>query len=133
MPRRNHAPNTRTPAPREPRAIHECPSASPQIPAYPFPTATFGTRPQPKGATMRHRKIGTSDLQVAPLVLGGNVFGWTADERTSFSILDAFVDHGLNFIDTADVYSAWVDGHHGGESEAIIGKWFKESGKRDKI
>jgi aryl-alcohol dehydrogenase-like predicted oxidoreductase len=82
---------------------------------------------------MQHRKIGTSDLQVAPLVLGGNVFGWTADERTSFSILDAFVDHGLNFIDTADVYSAWVDGHHGGESEAIIGKWFKESGKRDKI
>jgi aryl-alcohol dehydrogenase-like predicted oxidoreductase len=82
---------------------------------------------------MQHRKIGTSDLQVAPLVLGGNVFGWTADERTSFSILDAFVDHGLNFIDTADVYSAWVDGHHGGESETIIGKWFKESGKRDKI
>jgi aryl-alcohol dehydrogenase-like predicted oxidoreductase len=82
---------------------------------------------------MQHRKIGTSDLQVASLVLGGNVFGWTADERTSFSILDAFVDHGLNFIDTADVYSAWVDGHHGGESEAIIGKWFKESGKRDKI
>jgi aryl-alcohol dehydrogenase-like predicted oxidoreductase len=82
---------------------------------------------------MQHRMIGTSDLQVAPLVLGGNVFGWTADERTSFSILDAFVDHGLNLIDTADVYSAWVDGHHGGESEAIIGKWFKESGKRDKI
>ncbi len=82
---------------------------------------------------MQHRKIGTSDLHVAPLVFGGNVFGWTADERTSFSMLDAFVDHGLNFIDTADVYSAWVDGHHGGESEAIIGKWFKESGKRDKI
>jgi aryl-alcohol dehydrogenase-like predicted oxidoreductase len=82
---------------------------------------------------MRHRKIGTSDLDVAPLVLGGNVFGWTASERTSFSILDAFVDHGLDFIDTADVYSAWVDGHHGGESETIIGKWFKESGKRDKI
>jgi aryl-alcohol dehydrogenase-like predicted oxidoreductase len=82
---------------------------------------------------MQHRKIGTSDLQVAPLVFGGNVFGWTADERTSFSILDAFVDHGLNFIDTADVYSAWVDGHQGGESETIIGKWFKESGKRDKI
>ncbi|GGD59967.1 aldo/keto reductase [Caballeronia grimmiae] len=82
---------------------------------------------------MQTRSIGTSDLKVAPLVFGGNVFGWTADERTSFSILDAFVDHGLNFVDTADVYSAWVDGHQGGESEAIIGKWFKESGKRDKI
>ena len=82
---------------------------------------------------MQHRTIGNSDLKVAPLVFGGNVFGWTADERTSFSLLDAFVDHGLNFIDTADVYSRWVDGHQGGESETIIGKWFKESGKRDKI
>src|SRR5579875_1654186 len=82
---------------------------------------------------MQTRHIGTSDLKVAPLVFGGNVFGWTADERTSFSILDAFVDHGLNFIDTADVYSAWVEGHQGGESETIIGKWFKESGKRHKI
>jgi aryl-alcohol dehydrogenase-like predicted oxidoreductase len=82
---------------------------------------------------MQKRTIGTSNLSVAPLVFGGNVFGWTADERTSFSILDAFVDHGLNFVDTADVYSAWVDGHTGGESETIVGKWFKESGKRDKI
>jgi aryl-alcohol dehydrogenase-like predicted oxidoreductase len=82
---------------------------------------------------MQHRTIGNSDLKVAPLVFGGNVFGWTADERTSFSLLDAFVDHGLNFIDTADVYSRWVEGHQGGESETIIGKWFKESGKRDKI
>jgi aryl-alcohol dehydrogenase-like predicted oxidoreductase len=82
---------------------------------------------------MTQRAIGNSGLQVAPLVFGGNVFGWTADERTSFSILDAFVDHGLNFVDTADVYSAWVDGHQGGESEAIIGKWFKQSGKREKI
>ncbi|MEZ2350607.1 aldo/keto reductase [Caballeronia sp. RCC_10] len=82
---------------------------------------------------MQKSTIGTSDLKIAPLVFGGNVFGWTADERTSFSILDAFVDHGLNFVDTADVYSAWVDGHQGGESEAIIGKWFKESGKRHKI
>ena len=82
---------------------------------------------------MQTRSIGTSDLKVAPLVFGGNVFGWTADERTSFSILDAFVDHGLNFIDTADVYSAWVDGHQGGESETIIGKWFRESGKRHKV
>ncbi len=82
---------------------------------------------------MQKRTIGTSDLQVAPLVLGGNVFGWTADEATSFSILDAFVDAGLDFIDTADVYSAWVPGNQGGESEAIIGKWLKKSGKRDKV
>ncbi|KMQ81083.1 Oxidoreductase [Candidatus Burkholderia pumila] len=82
---------------------------------------------------MHKSNIGTSDIKVEPLVLGGNVFGWTADERTSFSILNAFVDHGLNFVDTADVYSAWVDGHSGGESETIIGKWFKENGKRDKI
>jgi aryl-alcohol dehydrogenase-like predicted oxidoreductase len=66
-------------------------------------------------------------------MFGGNVFGWTADEATSFSILDAFVDAGLDFIDTADVYSAWVPGNHGGESEAIIGKWFQRSGKRDRI
>ncbi|GJH23136.1 aldo/keto reductase [Caballeronia novacaledonica] len=82
---------------------------------------------------MQTRSIGTSDLKIAPLVFGGNVFGWTADERTSFSILDAFVDHDLNFIDTADVYSAWVEGHQGGESETIIGKWFKESGKRHRV
>jgi aryl-alcohol dehydrogenase-like predicted oxidoreductase len=82
---------------------------------------------------MQKHTIGTSNLQVAPLVFGGNVFGWTADERTSFSILDAFVDHGLNFVDTADSYSQWAEGHQGGESEVIIGKWFKESGKRDKI
>ncbi|CAH2802894.1 MAG: Aldo/keto reductase, SCO4109 family [uncultured Caballeronia sp.] len=82
---------------------------------------------------MQTRSIGNSDLKVAPLVFGGNVFGWTADERTSFSILDAFVDHGLNFIDTADVYSAWVDRHQGGESETIIGKWFRESGKRHRV
>ncbi|MFL9960727.1 aldo/keto reductase [Paraburkholderia sediminicola] len=82
---------------------------------------------------MHLHTIGTSNLQVAPLVFGGNVFGWTADERTSFSILDAFVDHGLNFVDTADAYSQWAEGHQGGESETIIGKWFKESGKRDKI
>jgi aryl-alcohol dehydrogenase-like predicted oxidoreductase len=66
-------------------------------------------------------------------MFGGNVFGWTADEATSFSILDAFVDAGLDFIDTADVYSAWAPGNHGGESEAIIGKWFQRSGKRDRI
>ncbi len=82
---------------------------------------------------MEQRRIGTSDLQVTPLMFGGNVFGWTADEATSFSILDAFVDAGLNFIDTADVYSAWVPGHAGGESETIIGKWLAKSGKRDAL
>ncbi|NYH17684.1 aldo/keto reductase [Paraburkholderia bryophila] len=82
---------------------------------------------------MQKRKIGRSELQVAPLMFGGNVFGWTADESTSFSILDAFVDAGLDFIDTADVYSAWVPGNQGGESETIIGNWFRQSGKRDQI
>jgi aryl-alcohol dehydrogenase-like predicted oxidoreductase len=85
------------------------------------------------GAIMELRRIGTSALQVAPLMFGGNVFGWTADEATSFSILDAFADAGLNFIDTADVYSAWVPGNQGGESEAIIGKWLAKSGKREKV
>ncbi|AFT87514.1 aldo/keto reductase [Paraburkholderia phenoliruptrix BR3459a] len=66
-------------------------------------------------------------------MFGGNVFGWTADEATSFSILDAFVDAGLDFIDTADVYSAWAPGHQGGESETVIGKWFRKSGKRDRV
>ncbi|MDR6387541.1 aldo/keto reductase [Paraburkholderia phenoliruptrix] len=82
---------------------------------------------------MRKRRIGHSQLQVAPLMFGGNVFGWTADEATSFSILDAFVDAGLDFIDTADVYSAWAPGHQGGESETVIGKWFRKSGKRDRV
>lgn len=79
------------------------------------------------------RTIGQSSLQVAPLMLGGNVFGWTADEAASFSVLDAFVDSGLNFIDTADVYSAWVEGNQGGESETLIGKWLARSGKRDRV
>ncbi|CAG4903363.1 1-deoxyxylulose-5-phosphate synthase YajO [Paraburkholderia saeva] len=87
----------------------------------------------PLGEVMQKRNIGTSQIQVAPLVFGGNVFGWSADEATSFSILDAFVDAGLDFIDTADVYSAWVPGHQGGESETIIGKWLKQGGKRDRI
>ncbi|HEY4297548.1 MAG TPA: aldo/keto reductase [Paraburkholderia sp.] len=82
---------------------------------------------------MQKRRIGRSELQVAPLMFGGNVFGWTANEATSFSILDAFVDAGLDFIDTADVYSAWVPGNQGGESETILGKWFRQSGKRDRI
>ena len=80
------------------------------------------------------RRIGRSELEIAPLVLGGNVFGWTADEATSFRILDAFVDAGGTMIDSADVYSAWVEGHEGGESETVIGRWLKlDPGKRDKV
>ena len=80
------------------------------------------------------RPLGTSELKVAPLALGGNVFGWTADEKTSFALLDAFVDAGGNMIDTADVYSNWAPGHHGGESETVIGNWLKRNpGKRGKV
>jgi aryl-alcohol dehydrogenase-like predicted oxidoreductase len=82
---------------------------------------------------MSPRQLGRSGLSVSPICLGGNVFGWTADERTSFSILDAWVDAGFNFIDTADVYSRWAPGHTGGESETVIGKWLARSGKRDRV
>jgi aryl-alcohol dehydrogenase-like predicted oxidoreductase len=82
---------------------------------------------------MPGREIGNSGIKVGPLAFGGNVFGWTADESTSFQLLDAFVDSGLNLIDTADVYSTWVPGHVGGESETVIGNWLKKSGKRDKV
>ncbi len=82
---------------------------------------------------MNKRPLGRSGLQVSPLAFGGNVFGWTADEATSFSLLDAWVDAGLDFVDTADVYSRWVPGHQGGESETILGKWFKRSGKRHRV
>lgn len=82
---------------------------------------------------MQMRELGRSGLRVAPLAFGGNVFGWTADEATSFSLLDAFVDAGFNLVDTADVYSRWVPGHTGGESEAIIGRWLKASGRRDSV
>ena len=82
---------------------------------------------------MNHRPLGRSGLVVSPLCLGGNVFGWTADEPTSFRLLDAWLDAGMNFIDTADVYSRWVPGHAGGESETIIGKWLKRSGKRSQV
>src|ERR1041384_3235733 len=81
---------------------------------------------------MEFRQLGRSDLRLAPLVLGCNVFGWNVDEKTSFAILDAFIDAGFNTIDTADSYSIWVPGHKGGESETIIGSWLKKSGKRDK-
>lgn len=78
-------------------------------------------------------RLGSSDLQIGPLVLGGNVFGWTADRDASFAVLDAFVAGGGTMIDTADVYSAWVDGHRGGESETMIGEWLKTSGKREEV
>jgi aryl-alcohol dehydrogenase-like predicted oxidoreductase len=84
-------------------------------------------------ARPRRRKLGRSPLEVAPIALGGNVFGWTTDERRSFEVLDAFVDAGFNLIDTADVYSIWVSGHRGGESEAILGRWFAERGRRDEV
>ncbi|HXX70736.1 MAG TPA: aldo/keto reductase [Candidatus Acidoferrum sp.] len=79
------------------------------------------------------RRLGNSSLEVGPWALGGNVFGWTADEATSFKLLDAFVDSGLNLIDTADVYSKWIPGHQGGESETIIGNWLAQRGRRDKV
>ncbi len=79
------------------------------------------------------RKLGNSGLEVGPLAFGGNVFGWTADEATSFKLLDAFVAAGFNLIDTADVYSRWAPGNQGGESETILGKWLKRSGNRNKV
>lgn len=82
---------------------------------------------------MTRRRLGATDLEITPLVLGGNVFGWTADRATSFAVLDAFVDGGGTMIDTADVYSAWIPGHRGGESEIVIGEWLRHSGKRDKV
>jgi len=86
-----------------------------------------------KARSMHKRKIGKSSVDVSPIMLGGNVFGWTAGETTSFHVLDAFVDHGFNFIDTADVYSVFIPGHNGGESETMLGKWFARSGKREKV
>ncbi len=80
-----------------------------------------------------HRTLGATDLETPPMILGGNVFGWTVDRDASFRILDAFVDRGGTMIDTADVYSAWVDGHQGGESETIIGDWLRQTGKRDRV
>ena len=83
---------------------------------------------------MQKRRVGDSSLEIAPLALGSNVFGWTADEATSFAILDAFVDAGGTMIDTADVYSAWVPGNQGGESESVIGRWLKrDPAKRDQV
>ena len=84
--------------------------------------------------TVENRPLGESGIHVAPLALGGNVFGWTADEPTSFTILDAFVEAGGNMVDSADVYSAWVPGNQGGESETVIGNWLKrDPAKRDRV
>ena len=82
---------------------------------------------------MEKRPLGNSGLRVAPLALGGNVFGWTADEATSFAILDRFVDAGFDLVDTANTYSTWVPGHAGGESEAIIGRWLAQGGRRERV
>ena len=82
---------------------------------------------------MEKRQLGQSTLHVTPITFGGNVFGWTADEKTSFALLDSFVASGFNFIDSADVYSRWHPGNKGGESEAIIGNWLKSRGGRDKV
>jgi len=82
---------------------------------------------------MERRELGRSGLKVSPLMLGGNVFGWTADEAASHRVLDAFVDAGGNFVDTADVYSIWAPGHQGGESESVIGRWFAKGGKRGEV
>ena len=82
---------------------------------------------------MEQRRLGTSPIAFRPIAFGGNVFGWTADEKQSFRLLDAFVDAGFTFIDTADVYSRWHPGNQGGESETIIGKWMAERGNRDRV
>jgi aryl-alcohol dehydrogenase-like predicted oxidoreductase len=82
---------------------------------------------------MQRRKLGKTGFDVSPLAFGGNVFGWTVDEATSFSLLDAFVDAGFNLIDTADSYSRWVPGHQGGESETIIGRWIAQRGRHDDV
>jgi aryl-alcohol dehydrogenase-like predicted oxidoreductase len=79
---------------------------------------------------MQKRKLGRTDLTIAPLVFGGNVFGWTVDKKTAFELLDRFFAAGLNAVDTADVYSTWAPGNKGGESETILGEWMKARGKR---
>ena len=82
---------------------------------------------------MQLRRLGRTDLMISPMVLGGNVFGWTADKPTSFAVLDRFAAAGFTAIDTADSYSTWVPGHQGGESETIIGEWMKARGNRSRM
>src|ERR1700737_2980473 len=84
-------------------------------------------------SNMKKRKLGNSGLELAPLALGGNVFGWTIDEPASFQVLDAFAAAGFNFVDTADMYSTWKPGNKGGESEPIIGNWGKKSGNGKRV
>ncbi|MEO7009640.1 MAG: aldo/keto reductase, partial [Caldimonas sp.] len=81
---------------------------------------------------MNKRRLGHTDIRISPLVLGGNVFGWTADKRTSFEILDRYAEAGFETLDTADVYSKWAPGNRGGESEALIGEWMESRGNRDR-
>jgi aryl-alcohol dehydrogenase-like predicted oxidoreductase len=95
--------------------------------------ASFEARSSREKERMKLRKLGTTDLEIAPLVLGGNVFGWTADRETSFAIMDAFLEAGFNAIDTADVYMRYAPGLKGGESETIIGEWMKDRGVRQRI
>src|SRR6185437_8725105 len=101
---------------RDPKGFHHAP-----LPALRGPRA------------MKRRPLGRSGIEVAPLAFGANVFGWTVDEPTAFLLLDAFVDHGFNLVDTADVYSKWAPGNSGGESEAMLGRWIERSGKRDRV
>jgi aryl-alcohol dehydrogenase-like predicted oxidoreductase len=82
---------------------------------------------------VEYRELGNSGIQIAPIMFGGNVFGWTVDQAKAFELLDAFVEAGFNAIDTANVYSRWIEGNEGGESETIIGAWLKERGNRDQI
>src|SRR5438132_5996948 len=83
--------------------------------------------------SMERRRLGQSGLEISPLVFGGNVFGWTVDEKMACTLLDAFVAAGFNCLDTANIYSTWVPGHQGGESETIIGNWLASRGRRDSV
>jgi aryl-alcohol dehydrogenase-like predicted oxidoreductase len=97
------------------------------------PNSWYETRGEEERAKMKKRQLGNTGLEIAPLVFGGNIFGWTVDQAASFKLLDAFVAAGFNSVDTADAYSKWVSGHKGGESEIIIGEWMKRSGNRNKV
>src|SRR5579863_5206277 len=82
---------------------------------------------------MKRRRLGNTGLEVSPLIFGGNIFDWTVDQATAFQLLDAFVGAGFNAVDTSDVYSRWVPGHTGGESEIILGEWMKQRKNRSQI
>ncbi len=112
------------------RDTAQAPAPSSTAPAT--PPATPDPAP-PAAPAIAKRRIGRSDIHISPLVLGGNVFGWTADKARSFELLDRFVEAGLEAIDTADIYSAWAPGNSGGESETILGEWMQSRGNRDRI